>query len=933
MRAISENLLKKIQSDTRAYDIMLTVYHRYIDADGNISFDTSTDYSSNAELLGVSGLQGATTGYLQLGKTFVSEIDFSLTKNAICRVGDKVKLWLDFGEGDTITLATAYVDTVSHDQWQSNFTAYDKMMQLNKAYISRLTYPASASAVVDEICEKTGLELEPFVFECNPTLKVAPVSPNTDYNGNSVYYSYREILGYIALANASNVVIDEETERLKFVKYTDSGSVFDYNKTIRRTINNENYVINAIKVSDTGYSEGNEKGEFEVFFPLKITQPNEYIYSYLTTFFVGLSYIGMTAQKQGYGIYQIGDLVNYADFDGEIYTFAVMGVKYDFSGGYFTEQLYSLAPSEMEAEYSGGIYVGQSNTNIKNPVIISEKSKSYLKYEYTSLGYVKGDEASYGTDINDIIVNGYIFGRDSSFYVGNEANNSYNYVAFPQVKSYDGKLWSNYTVSVVLQNVDSYGNRRFAKLISYYDENGQYQEKYGDQLSTKDGSCVLFPLWEVIYAPTDEFANGYVYVDNIRLAIVKNGIVNNVASFPTYDDVKIPFASINEYNSAVKLTNSPLVLYDVTQNALQIVEGNKYGDLPEIGTADTLYVTYQPPAVYKYSMVTQSYYCVGRNYKEIQRIVSTTKPDDNEVATYKVPIVFDVRTKAEWELEANTVFPKGFVILEQEPETREKTRIKIANGIDKLSELAYNGLDESIIDGKADKSELQAHIDDKSNPHEVTKEQIGLSNVENKSSADILSELSIGGTQILRNTQTAVLAEITVPALWSEGAWRKASGTNGVWESIDITDSPEPFIEKGWRIASVGESTSTMQLITITQNNIPLVVGKEYILSCYARGKGTFMISAGGSPAKAEYTAIDNTEWKKLTLTFTTQGAAEYSVYFGVRYQGDSVEVCGMKLEVGNRATSWNICPKDIADHEDRIKALEAAILSLGGET
>ena len=124
-----------------------------------------------------------------------------------------------------------------------------------------------------------------------------------------------------------------------------------------------------------------------------------------------------------------------------------------------------------------------------------------------------------------------------------------------------------------------------------------------------------------------------------------------------------------------------------------------------------------------------------------------------------------------------------------------------------------------------------------------------------------------------------------------------------------------------------------MQLITITQNNIPLAIGKEYILSCYARGKGTFMISAGGSPAKAEYTAIDNTEWKKLTLTFTTQGAAEYSVYFGVRYQGDSVEVCGMKLEVGNRATSWNICPKDIADHEDRIKALEAAILSLGGET
>ncbi len=235
-----------------------------------------------------------------------------------------------------------------------------------------------------------------------------------------------------------------------------------------------------------------------------------------------------------------------------------------------------------------------------------------------------------------------------------------------------------------------------------------------------------------------------------------------------------------------------------------------------------------------------------------------------------------------------------------------------------------------IVNSKAESSDLTSHTGNTANPHNVTKEQIGLSKVENKSSADILSELQVGGTQILRNTQTTVLAEITAPALWSEGMWRKASGDNGTWESIDVTDCPEPFIEKGWRI------TSNSAIITISQNNIPLVVGEEYILSVYAKGKGRLLLNtvatAGGGSTTSRFD-IDSEKWEKFSHIFTAQSSSKQSVYIGVQYQGDSIEVCGMKLEIGNRATSWNICPKDIAGHEDRIKALEAAILSLGGET
>ncbi len=234
------------------------------------------------------------------------------------------------------------------------------------------------------------------------------------------------------------------------------------------------------------------------------------------------------------------------------------------------------------------------------------------------------------------------------------------------------------------------------------------------------------------------------------------------------------------------------------------------------------------------------------------------------------------------------------------------------------------------LTNKAESSDLTAHIDDKANPHEVTKEQVGLDKVENKSVSEILSGLSIGGTQILRNTQTTTLGATNVNALWSEGAWRKASGTNGTWESIDITDCPEPYIEKGWRI------TSNSATITISQNNIPLVVGEEYILSVYAKGKGSLLLNtvatAGGGSTTSRFD-IDSEKWTKYSHIFTAQAFAEQSVYIGVQYQGDSIEICGMKLEIGNKATSWNVCPKDIANHEERIATLEAALLSLGGET
>ena len=191
-----------------------------------------------------------------------------------------------------------------------------------------------------------------------------------------------------------------------------------------------------------------------------------------------------------------------------------------------------------------------------------------------------------------------------------------------------------------------------------------------------------------------------------------------------------------------------------------------------------------------------------------------------------------------------------------------------------------------------------------------------------------IAGIHVGGSQILRNSQTTPLGSLSTPALWSEGAWRKASGSNGTWDSLTIDDCPEPYIQHGWRITSLGDDPSVQQQIAIAQNNIPLRAGEEYTLSCYARGHGTLNISAPNGIR----VQLNTDTWQRCAYTFTAASDLLSGVFFSARYQGDVVEVCGMKLELGNQATAWNVCPLDVMTLEERVAALEASLLAMGGE-
>ena len=957
MRNLSAAYKTSASGDTRNYTINLHVWKKTVDDNGNVSFpeNTKTVYTSNDSLISMSIVDGQTSGNsFQLGQTFCPIISFTTVPNLNIKTGDKVQVELVFTSSAKATLATGYVDEYSYDSidYAVSYTAYGKMLQLDKDYKSALTYPATFASVVDEICSQNGLTFGAFTWKCNAKLKAKPVFGNLD-NGDPAYASAREMLGIIAGVNGCNVIIGAD-EKVKFVPYTDTKTGITYEDAFSRQVNNEKYVIKKAVLNDGGQTTGDEAGYVELYFPLETVEGKESCIEKLNSVITGLSVMGMTVQIQGRGYYEIGDMLSYTDFDGEKYTIGVMGVKYDFGGGYFTETLYSLAPSEMEEQYKGNVRYSSASTTLKNPVVISENTSSYLGYEYHTIGYKKGDKITYGQDgKSDIIIQSYtakpvaeVFGAPcGDFIVDNGIYNAFNTSAksFVNLRTY----------ITVNRFVNDGGSTRWY----YFDvwseiNNGETVEKVkntANKLRSKYGTFTLAVKWANIYAPTEAFPNGRarVIIGVNYFAEVVGGEQNVFKQVTDYIDVS--FASIAEYNAAVQLSGEPLTKYDVTQDVLKIGEADEPTDLPTIGDVDTLYITYQPPACWKYSTITNKYYCVGRNYRELQRIKSSTEAS-NALEVFNVPVIFDCRTKTEWELEANTVYPKGFMIFEQEADTREVTKVKIANGIDKLSDLKYTNVTEGELPTKTSQLENDSgFLTEEADPTvpawakaenkpTYTAQEVGAVTAEGVATA--LENIEIGGRNLLYNSRF----DQKYSSYWAYSASVEYSFASGDYtEMSKSATSTRQFTTQSYTSASP----------TTTNKNLFPQVGQKYTIS-YEVMKISGVEVGSATKVTVRYNFTDGTikdfdavvpesvseqNWAKSKKTFvyaeTTKTINYIQFIVALSSEACGIKIKNIKLEKGEYATDWSPAPEDderrIASLEARVAALEAAAVS-GGE-
>lgn len=175
---------------------------------------------------------------------------------------------------------------------------------------------------------------------------------------------------------------------------------------------------------------------------------------------------------------------------------------------------------------------------------------------------------------------------------------------------------------------------------------------------------------------------------------------------------------------------------------------------------------------------------------------------------------------------------------------------------------------------------------------------------------DKVDNMEIGGTQLLRGTNT--VTSLTSNGTWTNGTWRSASGGTGTRTSIDISNSPNANIKRGWSLMQ------TNGAVDICQDKVPVMTGIQYTMSCYAKGTGKLTLQYGNNPWPNKNFTLNNvTEWTRYVFTFTISEVSDgvttagCNIYFGNRDAG-TIQICGMKLEKGNMATDWTESPEDL---------------------
>nr|DAE95363.1 MAG TPA: tail protein [Caudoviricetes sp.] len=197
---------------------------------------------------------------------------------------------------------------------------------------------------------------------------------------------------------------------------------------------------------------------------------------------------------------------------------------------------------------------------------------------------------------------------------------------------------------------------------------------------------------------------------------------------------------------------------------------------------------------------------------------------------------------------------------------------------------------------------------------------------------DRLANIQVGSQNLLRNTATLPIKDGVGTT------WNVRSGGNGTVEVLTLNNYPVPGILKGIRVKD-NTNNGNKDL----GQNVKLIVGQRYTMSCWARVSPTsdgpnvnLLIRSWttNDTNRVLFKTISNKNWVKYSLSFTAD-TENNGIQFGQNGPGN-IEICGMKLELGNVPTDWSLAMEDIQsqlDEKANQKLTDQQLLALTEKT
>lgn len=280
---------------------------------------------------------------ITIGNTCSSGVTFSIYMPTIGLENKEITIFEGVKVGTEIKYIKLGIFTVTRqtsDGEYTNYEAYDRMYKADMPYFSDMAFPSTDKAILNEICGKLGISLATNIVSAH-TISDKPQG-----------YTYREIIGYMAMLQGCNAVINPDGN-LELRWYKDSGYVLDGHKYYQQGVTfttSKDFILQKLTCNNTksGSTEQSEITVGDGATGLTFTNPfmTQAILDEVYKKIGGFTFRPLTVKFVGDYRLEVGDIITVSKGDVD-YKVPIMQITHECDGG-LMDTVTSIGQSDTE---------------------------------------------------------------------------------------------------------------------------------------------------------------------------------------------------------------------------------------------------------------------------------------------------------------------------------------------------------------------------------------------------------------------------------------------------------------------------------------------------------------------------------------------------------------------------------------------------------
>lgn len=339
---------------------------------------------------------------ITIGNTCSSGVTFSIYMPTIGLENKEITIFEGVKVGTEIKYIKLGIFTVTRqtsDGEYTNYEAYDRMYKADMPYFSDMAFPSTDKAILNEICGKLGISLATNIVSAH-TISDKPQG-----------YTYREIIGYMAMLQGCNAVINPDGN-LELRWYKDSGYVLDGHKYYQQGVTfttSKDFIIQKLTCNNTksGSTEQSEITVGDGATGLTFTNPfmTQAILDEVYKKIGGFTFRPLTVKFVGDYRLEVGDIIT-VNKGGVDYKVPIMQITHECDGG-LIDTVTSIGQSDTEnTSVASGPITKQmeryyADLILVNKALINKLSVDEADIRYASIETLKAVNA----DIDNLKTN------------------------------------------------------------------------------------------------------------------------------------------------------------------------------------------------------------------------------------------------------------------------------------------------------------------------------------------------------------------------------------------------------------------------------------------------------------------------------------------------------------------------------------------------